>query len=600
MTNLKKSDLILQDPSLEARPDARLDGRPTGQRKSRRNRKLIRKRERRAKRDGPQDVPVGGKQRPPPSKSPVLSDRLAHVKPDRHKAKKRFKKRDKTARGGRPVRIVRSNVKHSRKFDSTLGYPGEGPETIYCKCNQAATCVRNHFHPRKGKAKTGAARRKKEEERKRARYVSCIDQAACVDPTHYHPVRDGCHDLTSKQLIDAEKNFRLVADLLLTEEDYDIFTSQDAERQERKGRPILPSAKPQGPPPKEERKSDDLVPDTRHLEPTRSKFSGCFEHGPETKEQHCGTDTVAVGITVDLTAKADPAKVGDEVTSPTPKPEERKHEPSAPPALLCAKSVAAVKPDDAVKTTSKPSRTGDSKLILEADSEREARAIREMVVLHPENICFKRIFFTPFTTPTEKERFGKWRSKKAKMSRSWFKFLALWKRVYVDGVGDGQEFGCKEAVKPASTRKVLRPFARIRSAIKKVPIEKYLKDEELDPVEVSHFFGFYTHHRDGDVYRDLAHFLYANSEMMRRTLRNDFSINPHLVDFLHNAATKHAKFEEFMTASPRVYANTIQYVANRLYLLSRITCSASPGDKTPSNKSGLLSKDSGREGTPTG
>lgn len=76
------------------------------------------------------------------------------------------------------------NKKH-QKFDSTLGFPGEGPDFYECK---EAKCIYPHFH--RSRPFTGARRRLAERKRSRggtrknATYVRC--QRITCSTTHYH------------------------------------------------------------------------------------------------------------------------------------------------------------------------------------------------------------------------------------------------------------------------------------------------------------------------------------------------------------------------------------------------------------------------------
>lgn len=82
--------------------------------------------------------------------------------------------------------------RHGRKFDSTRGYPGEGPAYAFCETSELGRyCTKaSHFH--KKMSKSGAAKRlaEKKQERKEPRYDLCKVKG-CDDPWHYHPVNTG-------------------------------------------------------------------------------------------------------------------------------------------------------------------------------------------------------------------------------------------------------------------------------------------------------------------------------------------------------------------------------------------------------------------------
>jgi len=134
----------------------------------------------------------------------------------------------RNSRRARPTRLKPpgDRSRHGRKFDSTKGYPGEGPPKkggpalFYkpCKLAPPATVCRiaNHFH--KKKAKAGAAKRlaEKKEERKEPRYIFC-KTAGCTDPDHYHASFD-----RKKRGVDPRQQGNHVP-----EEDYVTYTMDD-------------------------------------------------------------------------------------------------------------------------------------------------------------------------------------------------------------------------------------------------------------------------------------------------------------------------------------------------------------------------------------
>jgi len=101
---------------------------------------------------------------------------------------------------------IRTRKKRIAKFDSTLGYPGEGPvrkserrdndpkaprEMDYCLCPQGGAClIHGHYHKVKGQDASKAKRRLKEKAKKKTcRVVYCKK-----DPTKHHQCSDHCHD----------------------------------------------------------------------------------------------------------------------------------------------------------------------------------------------------------------------------------------------------------------------------------------------------------------------------------------------------------------------------------------------------------------------
>lgn len=76
-----------------------------------------------------------------------------------------------------------------RRFDSTLGYPGEGPEVVQCTLDTSCTVV-GHYH--RAKPAEGKLRRQLEEERKgkprTKKYILCRMQTArdCLLVEHFH------------------------------------------------------------------------------------------------------------------------------------------------------------------------------------------------------------------------------------------------------------------------------------------------------------------------------------------------------------------------------------------------------------------------------
>ncbi len=83
--------------------------------------------------------------------------------------------------------VQRRNERYSKKFDSTLGYPGEGPDLTPCNFKFSHSVVR-HYHK---KRPTGAQRRLDEKKAKSGSPKpppKMCDKKHCVDPDHLHDV----------------------------------------------------------------------------------------------------------------------------------------------------------------------------------------------------------------------------------------------------------------------------------------------------------------------------------------------------------------------------------------------------------------------------
>ena len=118
--------------------------------------------------------------------TPPEPDRLPHGKTQRD-----------LDRRGRVKRKYRSNrnKKYTKKFDATLGYPGEGPGHVECKtCDNGARCpIAGHYH-RKTKPLSQAVRRKREaaktkpKKRKEVEYELCqsLTNDECRSGEHAH------------------------------------------------------------------------------------------------------------------------------------------------------------------------------------------------------------------------------------------------------------------------------------------------------------------------------------------------------------------------------------------------------------------------------
>lgn len=108
------------------------------------------------------------KMRALPKKSMICSGPDEHRKLDRHRAKLGFKTKDRF-KGKQPKKPKR---RLGRKFDSTKGYPGEGPQ--YRRCDIAHCLIAGHYH---SKPLSGYLRRKREEEKRepkdRVRLYKC-------------------------------------------------------------------------------------------------------------------------------------------------------------------------------------------------------------------------------------------------------------------------------------------------------------------------------------------------------------------------------------------------------------------------------------------
>lgn len=129
-----------------------------------------------------------------PARRSGICDRDGHVKVDRHFQKAKYRRRDAAKPKGlrRRAETGTERKRFRYAFDSSLGYPGEGPAGVKehqkCVfCLDGISCTRaNHLHS-SGKAKAGAAKRLAEKEKKEARYKKCPLGQLCMDlACHYH------------------------------------------------------------------------------------------------------------------------------------------------------------------------------------------------------------------------------------------------------------------------------------------------------------------------------------------------------------------------------------------------------------------------------
>jgi hypothetical protein len=121
-------------------------------------------------------------------------------------------------RGRRRPRF-KKRVKKNKHFDSTLGFPGEGPVT---ECSQAINCiVAGHYHKkRKGKALTGARRRKIE---KQPRRRTTVEWQLCSFDT----ILNGCGEIAHAH--DETQTLGSPATLALIEQREDQFQKYEAD-----------------------------------------------------------------------------------------------------------------------------------------------------------------------------------------------------------------------------------------------------------------------------------------------------------------------------------------------------------------------------------
>jgi hypothetical protein len=130
----------------------------------------------------------------------VCDDRFSHVKPDRHRA---FREKPKTV----TKMTLREKKRPKKRFDSTLGYPGEGPARARMPtcalCALGVTCTREQHGHTSRKPKLGAARRiaEKKPEPSNPRYYPCHSGLGCENlDCHYHITAR--HNLVEARLID--------------------------------------------------------------------------------------------------------------------------------------------------------------------------------------------------------------------------------------------------------------------------------------------------------------------------------------------------------------------------------------------------------------
>lgn len=129
---------------------------------------------------------------------------------------KKYKNRDRM-KGKRVKKPATKKIKN-RRFDSTKGYPGEGPTMYVCTVSKCQTA--DHYHK---KASSGYARRKQEEKssdpRKKPRYVECKLEE-CKLPEHFHTAEQIINVITSNDKVvptHVEKESTLADDMGLGE-----------------------------------------------------------------------------------------------------------------------------------------------------------------------------------------------------------------------------------------------------------------------------------------------------------------------------------------------------------------------------------------------
>lgn len=103
-------------------------------------------------------------------------------------------------------KVKKERRKHGKKFDSTLGYPGEGPSPQVTECKEGVKCmIAGHYHQLKSPL-SGAAKRKRDSEGKKPPrsspvYVKCdsIANIQCCKDEHAHDCTQclDCHSTRS-------------------------------------------------------------------------------------------------------------------------------------------------------------------------------------------------------------------------------------------------------------------------------------------------------------------------------------------------------------------------------------------------------------------
>lgn len=94
-------------------------------------------------------------------------------------------------RGNKGVQCLNRRLRETMEFDSTMGFPGEGP---VCDCSLGVKCmIAGHYHQKRNKPLGGASRRAREESggRKKPRvpeYVKChrVANIQCCEDEHAH------------------------------------------------------------------------------------------------------------------------------------------------------------------------------------------------------------------------------------------------------------------------------------------------------------------------------------------------------------------------------------------------------------------------------
>lgn len=553
-------------------------------RKQRRARRRI---QRRAARDVVDEEEKGPPSTLIPAKPMLLVDKFVHWKEDRHG--KKFDRRARVARGDR---VGKKKKRPRFKFDSTLGYPGEGPqpgpkspkggEKTYQLCPEPFSCKKRlHFHPIKSKAKSGAAKRLAEKAKRKARYYRCKVEA-CGISDHFHfkriPMAQGssCSGVKSGGL-----------------------TS-----------------------------SDDPV---KGVEVSSTPLMT-----PEEKESHDPDTVVVESLNVSKPAKPLPPIPVEKVVVDLPKPVEQKAPvPSAPPESLVLEEKKQVDdPAPVVKEQDKVvSREEAQKMLQEAfdlsfqfmevpgrggrrtvsdvlfsflfgdivpNDEPEPQVEKDAPQPTPqpkcgitENVVCVPIFVNSSTAPVSGQRTSSLSKLTGELR---YKIMSFLSGSYVTRASDdARNPSVTPALRPVNQKRsqpILRSF---REALGWKPTG-YVQPSSLEPVAFHEFSRVYTHCYSGSVYTDLVRAVVNDADFMGRgVLTKSGEMNANLSQKCQVVAKRLlGERAPSFTERGQVYADTVNFCVNRLYFRERMIHLSAHGsmvkdllkDHPPSSKVG--------------
>lgn len=480
-----------------------------------------------------------------PAKPPLLVDKLIHVKEDRHSRKHHSRS---TVRA-----VVKKDLRRSRrKFDSTLGYPGEGPGVLksgkappvfsFCKA-EPVSCLRQHFHPASKKAKDAAARRKAEADRKMKRFVIC-KQPGCTLP-HHHIQRTGIvHRSTVSDYFSSA--FTSHDDPTLVGEKVTLSEQKSSDEHKSHG---LDGAM-----------GEDSHPSNVYYFPT-----------PEPQWDQFVAAHVA--RTDDEEEKVVPAPLPP--AAPPAPPAVPSSTPCKVPAVVESKEVEEKKPpkplpktpEIAATTTLDPPAPPPSLIDESTDEEEEElEEVSPLASASPDNVQYLPIFVN--TGSTMPDRVKKISSLSARLR---FRFLGWLLGTYTTSIENSGENPSDTAVfTPIRQQRTLPLFAALREHFTGVRPTGY--SEPAEEHIFNQFQAVYTHCYRGQVFIDLiepvlAHVDFAGMRVLTRSGEMNARL-PNFVEILlpRLLGTAYPLFQ----AHSSIMANTINFCVNRLYYQKRL------------------------------